>query len=179
MAKHRRWTQDEIDLLGTAPDSEIARQTGRDRKAVTAKRLRLGIAPTQPQGTWTDDEIALLGTNYDRVIAKRLGRKLSAVTMHRQKLGIPAYNQKRQRRTRGDAYLAELPEALTLSPRRFRQTLNRIWLERHGEKLTTRSLATLSMWGGDQIKSWFCGTEEMPAATRHHLFICVALLDPL
>jgi hypothetical protein len=39
------WTEEEIALLGTAPDPEIARKIGRGLKGVRSKRLNLGIPP--------------------------------------------------------------------------------------------------------------------------------------
>jgi hypothetical protein len=37
------WTADELALLGTTPDEEVARRIGRTRGAVTQKRCKLGI----------------------------------------------------------------------------------------------------------------------------------------
>jgi hypothetical protein len=37
------WTAEEVALLGTAPDAEVAVQTGRTVGAVTQKRCLLGI----------------------------------------------------------------------------------------------------------------------------------------
>jgi hypothetical protein len=36
------WQQWQLDLLGTAPDAELAARFGRSRSAVRAKRWRLG-----------------------------------------------------------------------------------------------------------------------------------------
>jgi hypothetical protein len=38
-----RWTEEELALLGTAPDEEIARRLGRTKTAVYMKRWSLGI----------------------------------------------------------------------------------------------------------------------------------------
>jgi hypothetical protein len=38
------WTAEELALLGTAPDAEVAAQIGRTEGAVTLKRCRLGIS---------------------------------------------------------------------------------------------------------------------------------------
>jgi hypothetical protein len=38
------WTEEELALLGTAPDEEIARQIGRTERSVYLKRWKLGIA---------------------------------------------------------------------------------------------------------------------------------------
>jgi hypothetical protein len=37
------WTAEELELLGTAPDAEVAARTGRTEGAVTLKRCRLRI----------------------------------------------------------------------------------------------------------------------------------------
>jgi hypothetical protein len=39
----QRWTPEELALVGTAPDEEIALRTGRTKQAVRAKREQLGI----------------------------------------------------------------------------------------------------------------------------------------
>jgi hypothetical protein len=41
----RPWTAEEIALLGTAADAEIAERIGRSRSAVSAQRWQLGIPP--------------------------------------------------------------------------------------------------------------------------------------
>jgi hypothetical protein len=37
------WTAEELELLGTMPDAEVAARTGRTENGVTLKRCRLGI----------------------------------------------------------------------------------------------------------------------------------------
>jgi hypothetical protein len=37
------WTAEELDLLGTMPDAEVAARIGQTEGAVTLKRCRLGI----------------------------------------------------------------------------------------------------------------------------------------
>jgi hypothetical protein len=37
------WTEDELALLGTLPDDEIVRRTGRTKHSVVTKRCRMGI----------------------------------------------------------------------------------------------------------------------------------------
>jgi hypothetical protein len=39
-----RWNAEEIALLGTLPDREVARRTGRTLGAVFQQRIKLGIA---------------------------------------------------------------------------------------------------------------------------------------
>jgi hypothetical protein len=49
-----RWTEEEVVLLGTAPDAEIARRIGRTKTAVYVKRWSMGI--TSPfRGRQRDD----------------------------------------------------------------------------------------------------------------------------
>jgi hypothetical protein len=39
-----RWRPEEIALLGTLPDQEVARLLGRSLQSVTQKRIKLGVA---------------------------------------------------------------------------------------------------------------------------------------
>jgi hypothetical protein len=82
------WTEEDLALLGTAPDAEVARRIGRTANAVRVMRDRLGI-PRPAGGRWRDGDLALLGTLPDREVARRLGRSLSSVTQKRCKLGLP------------------------------------------------------------------------------------------
>ena len=82
------WTPEDIALLGTVPDENVARQTSRTVEAVRQKREELGI-PNPAGNRWRDRDIALLGTLPDREVARRMGRSLQSVTQKRIKLGIP------------------------------------------------------------------------------------------
>ncbi|MFL6202925.1 MAG: hypothetical protein ACJ76J_27475 [Thermoanaerobaculia bacterium] len=94
--RHRcRWQPEEIALLGTAPDSEVARQVGRSALAVLTKRLALGMRVGRR--FWQPEEIALLGTAMDKQVAARLGRSTRAVLTKRLALGIPAFDQAHSR----------------------------------------------------------------------------------
>jgi hypothetical protein len=83
-----RWTAEQLALLGTLPDAEVARRTGRTPNAVRQMRERLGI-PNPAGNRWTAEGLALLGTLPDREVARRLGRSLASVTQKRCQLGIP------------------------------------------------------------------------------------------
>jgi hypothetical protein len=74
-------------LLGTIPDEEVARRTGRTPNAARLMRERLGI-PNPAGNRWPREHVALLGTLPDRQVARRLGRSLQSVTQKRIKLGI-------------------------------------------------------------------------------------------
>jgi hypothetical protein len=81
------WAAEDIALLGTAPDEEVARRTGRTAAAVRRKRWALDI-PNPAGSRWTAEDMALLGTLPDREVARRVGRSLQSVTQKRIKLGI-------------------------------------------------------------------------------------------
>jgi hypothetical protein len=91
------WTAEDIALLGTAPDRDVARQVGRTPNAVRVMRDRLGV-PRPAGGRWRDEELALLGTLPDREVARRVGRSLSSLTPKRCRLGIPNPSDGRKRR---------------------------------------------------------------------------------
>jgi hypothetical protein len=44
------WTEEEVALLGTAPDAEVAAQLGRTAEGVVIKRRKLGITPFGSRG---------------------------------------------------------------------------------------------------------------------------------
>jgi hypothetical protein len=83
-----RWAAEQLALLGTLPDAEVARRTGRTANAVRQMRERLGI-PNPAGNRWTTEAVALLGRLPDREVARRLGRSLASVTQKRCQLGIP------------------------------------------------------------------------------------------
>ena len=93
------WTPEDIPLLGTLPDKEVARRTGRTVNGVRLKREELGI-PNPAGNRWRPDDITLLGTLPDREVARRLGRPLQSVTQKRCKLGIPTFEDRRRRDSR-------------------------------------------------------------------------------
>src|SRR5260370_20943698 len=81
------WHPEELELLGTGSDAEIARKLGRTEEVIRLKRQNLGAeAPQQP--AWTDQDIRLLGTRPDRQIARLTGRSLTAVQTKRLDLKI-------------------------------------------------------------------------------------------
>jgi hypothetical protein len=81
------WAPEEIALLGTMPDEQVAGRMGRTVGAVRQKREELRI-PNPASNRWTAEGIALLGTLPDREVARRLGRPLPSVTQKRIKLDI-------------------------------------------------------------------------------------------
>jgi hypothetical protein len=87
-----RWREEDLRLLGTMPDAEVAAKIGRSASGVRQKRERLGIPNPEP-GWWTDEEIALLGTAPDGDLAQQLKRTAGSVRQKRQTLGIPRHSQ--------------------------------------------------------------------------------------
>lgn len=75
------WSQAEIALIGTAPDTKVAEVLGNiNPKLVTRKRKELGIPSfadllheqRYQKTVWTDEMIKRLGTRTDEYIAKQL-----------------------------------------------------------------------------------------------------------
>jgi hypothetical protein len=84
-----RWTPEQLALLGTLLDDDVARQTGRTTNAVRIKREKLGIPNPKDLEHWTAEEVAQLGTAIDAAVARRIGRTPSAVAQKRIALRIP------------------------------------------------------------------------------------------
>ena len=98
----KRWTTQELKLLGTKPDVELAGQLGRtiwavDKDvashlhrtmgAVHNRRFELGIARCHITRPWTPEEDKLLGT-------ARLGRHPTLVKRRRNAMGIAPFRRK-------------------------------------------------------------------------------------
>ncbi len=100
--KEGGWNPQELALLGTLPDEEVVRKTGRSANAVRLKRERIGILGPEDGRLWTAEEAALLGKLADREVAKRTGRTPGAVTQKRIALGIAnRFDGRRHRTNRG------------------------------------------------------------------------------
>jgi hypothetical protein len=91
--------EEQVRLLGTAPDEEVARRIGRSMNAVRVKRTRRGIPDPGGRG-WTAEEMALLGTAPDEEVAAKIGRTSGAVTQKRCQLGIATFRDRRFREGR-------------------------------------------------------------------------------
>jgi hypothetical protein len=89
------WTAEGLALVGTLPDTEVARRIGRTVTAVRQKRYR---QPGSEGAFWTAEELALLGTDTDEEVARHIGRKPSAVRQRRGKLKIPTFQDRRRKR---------------------------------------------------------------------------------
>jgi hypothetical protein len=90
------WSTKQLDLLGTAPDHDIAKVFGVSPPSVSRKRTELGIPPFARAGTpidWTAEKLALLGTAPDGDVAEQLGISKWSVLGKRTELGVPAYRK--------------------------------------------------------------------------------------
>ncbi|HJZ57215.1 MAG TPA: hypothetical protein VKE74_19755 [Gemmataceae bacterium] len=87
------WTPEQLALLGTAPDAQLAKRLGRSPEAVRAKRcLRrvplFSATAENSQRAWAEEDLALVGTDRDEVIARKIGRTAKAVGDKRRARGI-------------------------------------------------------------------------------------------
>src|SRR5437867_13330896 len=73
------WTAEELELLGTVPDVEAARNLGRSLHAVQHKRSALGRRnPGKNKTHWREDELKLLGRISDDQAAQLTNRPVPA-----------------------------------------------------------------------------------------------------
>lgn len=91
-----KWTNDQLDLLGTMPDSKIGRLIGCNGSTVTRKRKKLGIAQYVPQ---VEDKLPHavreeLGTMSDSALSRQTGLPYSHIRTERIKSGIPAFRDR-------------------------------------------------------------------------------------
>jgi hypothetical protein len=86
----RRWTQEDLALLGKVPDAEVARRTGRSIITVQQARGKRGIPNPAPSKAWTAEDDELVRTLPPAEAARRTGRGLQAVQRRRVKLGLTA-----------------------------------------------------------------------------------------
>ncbi len=88
------WLPNEVAMLGTMTDAEVARITSRSLAAVGKKRLSLGRPPLHagPEGVhlkiWTAEEDELVRTLPPELVAKRTGRSIKSVYSRRTTLGV-------------------------------------------------------------------------------------------
>lgn len=100
------WTPQNIALLGTMTDQEVADRIGGKADAIREKRLSLGIKAYKPQASpvkgkprpnfnWTEQAVALLGTKPDKLVAQELGLAITTVALKRRSLGIEGLKSRR------------------------------------------------------------------------------------
>jgi hypothetical protein len=85
-----QWKPEELARLGQHSDAEVARRTGRTRRAVECKRRRMGIAPHRGEcRPWTaveDGVVFNAAKGALAEVAKMLDRSAPAVYQRRMRL---------------------------------------------------------------------------------------------
>jgi len=89
LPSHRKWSDEQIALLGTDSDRAIAQVLGLTTNVVKYQRERLGISRISRR--WSDEALALLGRVPDSELARKLGKSASAIWRKREQLGIPPF----------------------------------------------------------------------------------------
>lgn len=90
----RYWSPDEVLLLGSMPDSQLAKQLGIRSWQVSWRRRFLNIPAfrfVSERYAWTAQWQALLGTMPDSKLAKRMGVRKHVVLTERMRLKIKPY----------------------------------------------------------------------------------------
>ena len=81
--KFRRWTAEEVALLGQVSDTELARRSGFCAATIRRRREERGVAAAGIHGrkvsNWTPEKDALLGTDTDGKVAKQLAMNAERV----------------------------------------------------------------------------------------------------
>jgi hypothetical protein len=92
-AERLAWNADQLALLGTAPDAEVAAAVGVNDSAIHSMRKRYGI-PSFGQNreklahAWTKKQLSWFGKLPDAEIARRVGLNTATVSVKRRCLGI-------------------------------------------------------------------------------------------
>src|SRR5436309_6718125 len=92
------WRLAELKQLGEAPDSVLARRTGRTIKEVVAMREHRRIAMETGPRRWTARETKMLGRYNDAELSRRLRRTYDDVRHQRLSLHIPSLQPLRIKR---------------------------------------------------------------------------------
>ena len=91
------WTEEELNLLGTTKDKDLAKKLRLSKYQVFYKRSQLKIPsfvtrkPIACTHDWTKKELALLGTDSDSNIAEKIGISSYMVRRWRVKLSISSF----------------------------------------------------------------------------------------
>jgi len=95
----RRWTEDELRLLGKLPDHKVAALTGRSLSAIQTRRITvLGLPCVSGRGRdWKPEEDRLLGKHSDGDLAKQINCTSATIARRRELLGIPPFHRENTR----------------------------------------------------------------------------------
>lgn len=106
-ARHKYdWSPQNVGLLGTMTDQEVADRIGGKADAIREKRLSLGIKAYRPESSpikgkprpnfnWTEQAVAMLGKKPDKQVAQDLGLAATTVALKRRTLGIEGHTARK------------------------------------------------------------------------------------
>ena len=100
----RRWTAQELRLLGTLSDHEVGRRLRRAVWAVYKQRTALKIPPFRPRGKWRPwkaSELVLLTKLPAAEAARRLKRSVKSIRRQRCRLGMRQFESRRWSKAEG------------------------------------------------------------------------------
>ncbi len=106
----RKFTADQLALLGTMDDPEWAALVGCHTHTARNTRIRLGIEAHQPRTTWTPEMDARLGLDPDGDLAEEWGIDVAVVAYRRRQLGIAPPSPGRQWTPEEDALLGTMSD---------------------------------------------------------------------
>ena len=86
----RQWDLEDIKLMGTMSDHNLAKLLHLSQPTVRLKRIDLGIHIFDKKYKWRKSEMALIGKMPYQHLADKLGIKLAHVRYSRELLGIPS-----------------------------------------------------------------------------------------
>ena len=101
-----KWTEEEIEMIGTTPDEIIAEKIGITEGMVSRKRRELGISklgtPRRHHFAWEEWEIEICHENISaEEVAKKIGRTTKSVISRRRTLGLHCNTGKKIRKRSG------------------------------------------------------------------------------
>ena len=118
-----------VALLGTAPDTEIARLTGRCARVICQLRKVRGIpafvpevrimpkAPPQPRMTLPPEAVAILGLVSDAEVGRRTGIRTRTVQAIRTRMEIPAWAPTKREATKPKRELRAVKAPVVRAPK--------------------------------------------------------------
>lgn len=166
------WTADEIAMLGTVPDIQIATKKRVSGVTVAKKRRYFRIPAFQPQihqlRKFSPQEIEILRSQSSGQAAKILGLKIHTVNNARVALGI--------RRALPLKNFPLFDSLVNISQPDFYKKISEHYKNRTGESLTHKKLAKMCKWSVTRINHWFStGTsqENLALPIRHHIWLSI------
>jgi len=134
-----KWTEEQIALLGTAPDKDISKLLGCHHSTVSRKRDSLGIEPFKVPLLGPDNDDcpkdieSLLGTMLDSELAKRFNLKYVTIRNYRIRRGIVDFNHRmwtpEYKSMLGKMYDSDLAKKMNIHPKKVRKYRRRLGID--------------------------------------------------